>query len=205
MSDQMSLQDARRLRAQLMNAPVAPGGLASAINVGTERMLDVLEQQYFAEELSDGISCFKYLEGDYGTGKTQFIQCLAQRAHRNQVVTAIVTIGQQCPFNSPLAIFHNVASSFVAPSPHGDLGSQAKGIEVLLRSWIRDQLRAMGVTPGNAVPDTVRQQIERTFSIPSVHSGLEHPTRRWRPVFGHSADAFSISSAALSRPSSTTN
>ena len=164
MPDQMSPQAARRLRAQLMNAPVAPGGFASAINVGTERMLDVLEQQYFAEELADGISCFKYLEGDYGTGKTQFIQCLAERAHRSRVVTAIVTIGQQCPFSSPLAIFHNVASSFVTPSADDELGGQAKGIEVLLRSWIRDRLRGMGVTPGNAVPDIVRQQIEPNFS-----------------------------------------
>ena len=164
MPNQMSPQAARRLRAQLMNAPVAPGGFASAINVGTERMLDVLEQQYFAEELADGISCFKYLEGDYGTGKTQFIQCLAERAHRSRVVTAIVTIGQQCPFSSPLAIFHNVASSFVTPSADDELGGQAKGIEVLLRSWIRDRLRGMGVTPGNAVPDIVRQQIEPNFS-----------------------------------------
>ena len=164
MPDQLSPQAARKLRSQLMNAPVAPGGLSSEINVGTQRMLDVLEKQYFAEELADGISCFKYLEGDYGTGKTQFIQCLVQRAHRNQVVTAIVTIGQQCPFSSPLAIFQNVAASFVPPPSDDDLGGQAKGIEVLLRSWIRGRLRAMGVTPGNTVPDIVRLQVEPTFA-----------------------------------------
>ena len=164
MPNQMRPQAARRLRAQLMNAPVAPGALASAINVGTERMLDVLERQYFAQELADGISCFKYLEGDYGTGKTQFIQCLAQRAHRNHVVTAIVTIGQQCPFSSPLAIFQNVAASLVPPASGDDSAGQPKGIEVLLRSWIHDRLRSMGVTPGNVVPDAVRLQIERTFT-----------------------------------------
>ncbi len=166
MPDEMSPQAARKLRAQLMNAPVAPGALSSAINVGTERMLDVLEQQYFTQELADGISSFKYLEGDYGTGKTQFIQCLAERAHRNDVVTAIVTIGQQCPFSSPLAIFRNVAASFVARTFGDDLGSQPKGVEVLLRSWIHDRLRSMGVTPGNVVPDAVRLQIERTFTAP---------------------------------------
>ena len=176
MPDQMKPQAARKLRSQLMNAPVAPGGLSSKINVGTDRMLNVLEQQYFAEELADGISCFKYLEGDYGTGKTQFIQCLAQRAHRNHVVTAIVTIGQQCPFSSPLAIFQNVAASLVPPPSDDDLGVQAKGIEVLLQSWIRGQLRTMGVTPGNTVPDAVRLQIEQTFTtqwfgVPDTQTG----------------------------------
>ena len=40
----------------------------------------------------DGISCFKYLEGDYGTGKTQFIQCLALRAQARNIVTSIVNV-----------------------------------------------------------------------------------------------------------------
>ena len=41
----MTPSEARRLKAQWMNAPVAPGGLAPAINVGTDRMLDVLEER----------------------------------------------------------------------------------------------------------------------------------------------------------------
>ena len=129
MAENMTPQHARRLKAQLMNSPVAPGVLAPTINVGTERMLDVLEQQYFVRELEDGISCFKYLEGDYGTGKTQFILCLAQRAHANQVVTSIVTIGQECPFSSPLAIFKRVAASFVPPPSDDDPAGQSKGVE----------------------------------------------------------------------------
>lgn len=162
----MTPSEARRLKAQLMNAPVAPGGLAPAINVGTDRMLDVLEEQYMVRELAEGISCFKYLEGDYGTGKTQFINCLAQRAHRHHVVTAIVTIGQQCPFSSPLAIFRNVVASFVPPPSADEATGQHKGIEVLIRDWVRRQLRQMGVTPGNSVSDAIRQHLERPFDSP---------------------------------------
>lgn len=162
----LSPQQARLLKSKLLNAPVAPGVLAHVINVGTDAMLDVLEKQYFERELAEGISCFKYLEGDYGTGKTQFINCLAQRAHSHDIVTSLVNIGQECPFSSPLAIYRNVVSSFVPPPTEDDPVSERRGIEVLFQTWIRSQLRKMGITPGNAVPENVRQQIERPFIAP---------------------------------------
>jgi hypothetical protein len=158
---QITPGEASRIKSRLMNAPVAPAGLSYVINVGTDDMLDVLERQYFESELPDGISSFKYLEGDYGTGKTQFIQCLAERAHRHHVVTALVTIDEHSPFSSPLAILKSVLSSFVPGEDTTD--ATAKGIEVLLRWWIRHELAQMGVSPGDSVPDQVRQQILRPF------------------------------------------
>jgi hypothetical protein len=121
-----------------------------------------------ARELSEGISCFKYLEGDYGTGKTQFINCLAQRAHKHGVVTAIVTISQQCPFSSPLAIFQNIMASFVPGFAEVGAAAQHKGLEILLRHWMHAQLRELGVTPGDSVPDSVRQHLERPFGTPWI-------------------------------------
>ena len=144
-------------------APIAPGYLAPLINVGTDQILDVLEEQYLKEALVEGVSSFKYLEGDYGTGKTQFINCLVERARHNEVVSAVVSIGVECPFSSPLAIFRNTMSSFVPPYLEDESGAPSKGIAVLVRSWIREQLRKHGITPGDAVPDAVREYLERPF------------------------------------------
>ena len=165
MNFDLTAQQARRLRSSLMNAPVAPGGLAPAINVGTDAILKVLEEQYLARDLAEGISCFKYLEGNYGSGKTQFIQCVAKLAHRHNIVTSIVNIGQDCPFSSPLAIFQNIMTSFVPPDVE-EHTFDGRGIETIFQSWIRSELRKLGVTPGNAVPDGVRQQVERPFINP---------------------------------------
>ena len=156
-------QQSRLLKAKLTAAPVAPGHLAPLINVATDKILDVLEDQYFKEALAEGISSFKYLEGDYGTGKTQFINCLVERARRNEVVSSVASIGVECPFSSPLAIFRNVMASFVPPFFEDESGSTEKGIAVLLRSWIREQLRKHGVSPGDSVPDAVRDYVERPF------------------------------------------
>lgn len=157
---EITRSQARQVRQQLLNSPVAPGIYSHFINAGTDQLLNVLEKQYFQSDLAEGISCFKYLEGDYGTGKTQFIHSLAQTANNNNIVTAIVNIGQECPFNSPKAIFKSIMCSFLPPKP-GDNPFPEKGIEVLILEWIQQKLQEMGSGDGGNVPDAVRREIER--------------------------------------------
>ncbi len=157
---EMSRSNAYQVRQQLLNSPVAPGTYSHFINVGTESLLNVLEQNYFRSDLAEGISCFKYVEGDYGSGKTQFIYSLAQRANNNGIVTAIINIGQECPFNSPLAIYKAIMASFLPPRP-GETPFPDKGIVVLMQDWIQQKLREMGSGDGGQVPDAVRREIER--------------------------------------------
>lgn len=153
--------DARRLVKTLLNAPIAPGKYSHFINVGTDHILDVLDQNYFRGDLAEGIGCFKYLEGDYGSGKTQFINSLAQRASEQNIVTAIVTVGNECPFNSPAAIFKAVMESFTLPA---DAHREDKGIDVLIDYWIDRRLRQLGAEPGDNVPDLVQRQIEHQIA-----------------------------------------
>lgn len=154
----ISKLDARRLISTLLNSPIAPGRYSHFINVGTEHIIDALDQNYFRGDLADGIGCFKYLEGDYGSGKTQFINSVARRAAENEVVTAIVTVGVECPFNSPAAILRAIMESFQPPADAET--ADAKGIEVLIDSWICTRIRQLGAEPGSDVPDRVQRQIE---------------------------------------------
>ena len=150
--------DARRLISTLLNSPIAPGRYSHFINVGTEHIIDALDQNYFRGDLADGIGCFKYLEGDYGSGKTQFINSLAQRAAEHQVVTALVTVGAECPFNSPAAIYKAIMEYFQPPTDAET--SEIKGIDVLIDNWIIKRIRDLGAEPGGDVPDLVQRQIE---------------------------------------------
>lgn len=163
MTLEISKANAKRIRSKLMNSPVAPGGYAHFINAGTEKILSILEENYFQEELPEGISCFKYLEGDYGSGKTQFIHSLAERARQNSIVTGIVNISQECPFNSPLAIFKAIMGSFVPPTTNYS-DREDKGIEILLKVWVTAKLKELGWSVGQEVPDMARRQIEQAFT-----------------------------------------
>lgn len=158
MTDKMTKTEARRLVNKLSNTPIAPGQHSHLINVGTESVLDTLDKNYFEYELADGIGCFKYLEGDYGSGKTQFIYSLAERAKKREIVSSIVSVGIDCPFNSPYAIVKSVLESFQLPKrANSDEGT---GIEVLLDSWISSKMRQLGAEPGYDVPENVVMQME---------------------------------------------
>lgn len=156
--------NAKRIRISLMNTAKAPAHYAHFINAGTEDILSILEQEYFREELAEGISCFKYLEGDYGTGKTQFIYSLAERARTNEIISSFVNIGSDCPFNSQLSIFCAIMASFVPPLINDSEPSENKGIEILIRAWIINKLREMGWSIGQEVPDIARRQLAETFN-----------------------------------------
>lgn len=164
MPDLIDRGEARRIRQMLLNSPHAPGVYSHFINVGTNNILDVLEKNYFETSLADGISCFKYLQGYYGSGKTQFINSLATRAWRNDIVTSIVNVGNECPFNSPLAIYKAIMSSFLPPPPHGKEPQNEKGIEVLVYHWVRSNLEKVGIGDGQQVPENIRDTLTRTFT-----------------------------------------
>ena len=155
--------EAKRIRASLLNNPVAPGAYSHFINVGTNNILDILEDNYFRDELPQGISCFKYLQGAYGGGKTQFINSLSARAWQNNIVTSIANVGIDCPFNSPLAIYQSVVSNFAPPPELGKEPDDSRGIEVLIRHYIQKQLRMNGVEGGRSVPPEIRQIVEQPF------------------------------------------
>ncbi len=158
MTVEMSKKEARQLVNKLSNAPIAPGQYSHLINVGTESVLDTLDKYYFKDELADGIGCFKYLEGDYGSGKTQFIYSLAEQAKKRDIVSSIVSVGGDCPFNSPYAIAKAVLESFQLPKQTDS--EEGKGIEMLLDDWIASRIRQLGAEPGNDVPEIISMQIE---------------------------------------------
>lgn len=156
--------EAIRIKAFLTAAPVAPGIHSHFINVGTDQILETLEDNYFKEEMPLGISCFKYLQGYYGSGKTQFINSLAARAWQNNVVTSIASVGAECPFNSPLAIYQSIVRSMFPPPKSGYAPEDDRGIEVIFRNYIHQKLHQYGIEDGQSVPSEIKIIIEQPFS-----------------------------------------
>ena len=166
MDESISKKDARKLWRKLCNSPIAPGREAWIINVGTNPILDSLEKNYFCGDLADGLGTFKYLEGDYGSGKTQFIHSLARLATQQNIVTALVTVGEECPFNSPLAIYKGIMQSFRTPYDEESEFSEAKGIEILIESWIRKRIRELGEDPEGDVSARTARDLEKSIGRP---------------------------------------
>ena len=111
---------------------------ASRINVGTERVLSSLKNDYLegiclALDGVDGQGICKWVEGDYGNGKTQFLRCFQELTWSHDYVTAFVELSQdECPLDRADRVFASVARTVQArPLSAADV-DRSKGLDVAI-------------------------------------------------------------------------
>jgi hypothetical protein len=115
---------------------------ASFLNVGTEQLLEQLRSEYLMEHLtpfegSDGGGACKWIEADYGNGKTQFLRCTQEQAWELNYATAFVELSQdECPLDRPERVYGAVARSIQAkPLTAADV-DRGRGIDVALQQLL---------------------------------------------------------------------
>ncbi len=108
------------------------------LNVGTGPILrrfreDYLEGICASADGLDGQGICKWVEGDYGNGKTQFLRCFQEIAWELNYVTAFVELSQdECPLDRPDRVYGAVARAVQArPMNAGDV-DRSKGFDVAL-------------------------------------------------------------------------
>jgi hypothetical protein len=108
------------------------------VNVGTDQLLRRLSEDYLqglcaSTDGLDGQGICKWVEGDYGNGKTQFLRCFQEIAWGMNFVTAFVELSQdECPLDRPERVYGAVARSVQArPLNAGDV-DRSKGFDLAL-------------------------------------------------------------------------
>lgn len=113
------------------------------LNVGTDTLLQILDQEYLVPiaDLGRG-SAFKLVQSYFGGGKTHFQQCVRQRAWGRGLCAATVGLSpQECPFDDPLLIYQAVARELTWP-PVEATALPSRGVEHTLRIAL-DERRAV--------------------------------------------------------------
>ncbi len=106
------------------------------INVGNESYLDVLEEEYFQNQLQGGAS-FKLVQGYFGGGKTHFLYCVRDMAFRYGFAVAVVELSPtECPYDDTLKVYSSVARRLGTGS--GKAGAPRYGLTDLLRQVVEE-------------------------------------------------------------------
>lgn len=135
---ELDRRSARRIIDSLRNSGQPPKLGALTLNVGTERFLEWLKSEYLEDHCAyidgyDGGGCCKWIEADYGNGKTQFLRCVQDMAWNLGFATAYVELSQdESPLDRPDRVFAAVARAIQAsPANAGDL-DRTKGFDQVL-------------------------------------------------------------------------
>ena len=112
------------------------------INVGTDKLLgqivsDFLEDQCIRDASRDGGAWCRWIEGDYGTGKTQFLRCVRDLAWERGFVVAFVELDHKTsPLDDMRMVFAAVARALQAPPSSSAEVDRDKGFDTVLTSLL---------------------------------------------------------------------
>ena len=112
------------------------------INVGTDKLLgqivsDFLEDQCIRDAGRDGGAWCRWIEGDYGNGKTQFLRCVRELAWDRGFVVAFVELDHKTsPLDDMRTVFAAVARALQAPPSSSAEVDRDKGFDTVLTSLL---------------------------------------------------------------------
>lgn len=142
MSGNLDRRTASRIIHSLAESGQPPKLGAAHLNVGTNDILKRLCNDYLDDLLTpyegqDGGGACKWIEANYGNGKTQFLRCMQEKAWERNYVTAFVELSQdECPLDRPDKVYAAVARSLQAkPLTPADV-DKGRGIDTMLQQLL---------------------------------------------------------------------
>lgn len=162
-------RDAKLVIRSLGTSGQPPKFGARLTNVGTDQLLRHLETEYLKDHClpldgADGGGICKWIEADYGNGKTQFLRCVQDMAWELNYVTAYVELSQdESPLDRPERVFSAVARSLQArPESPADV-DRSHGLDNVLSQLFDRKLGS--VLSGAPSPDVQRRATEWLKSL----------------------------------------
>jgi hypothetical protein len=164
MMDTLDRRTASRIIHSLAESGQPPKLGASYLNVGTEAIIRRLRSDYLEDLLTpfdgqDGSGACKWVEANYGNGKTQFLRCMQEEGWKLDFVTAFVELSQdECPLDRSERVYGAVARAIQAkPLASADV-DRGQGIDVMFQQLL--DRKFSGVLSGVPSPDLKAQAIE---------------------------------------------
>ena len=177
MADTLDRRTASRIIHSLGESGQPPKQGAKLLNVGTEAFIrrlrsDYLEDLLTAFEGQDGSGACKWIEANYGNGKTQFLRCMQEEAWNLNYVTAFVELSQdECPLDRPERIYGAVARSLQArPLTPADI-DRGRGIDVAFQQLLDRKFDGvLSGSPNEELRDQAIAWVETSLAATPVES-----------------------------------
>lgn len=140
----------------LRNGTVPAEG-TSYFAVGIDKELEQIEEQL--NYIKNEKTAFKFIIGDYGSGKTFFSTCVREKSFRKNFVVSSVTISQEAPLHKFEELYRKIMD--------GMRIEESKGIpafSVILEEWllnIEDKVKDIDLID----PDSDAEQFQKAVSV----------------------------------------
>lgn len=149
----------------LKNGGVPPEG-ANELCVGREK--EIKEFQYLLKKVDQGKAITRFINGEFGSGKSFFLKYIEEMAYKDDFVVSKVTLGGNVPFNKIEIVYRNIVKNLRCKT--------GTSLEHIIEKWIT-HLKMMSYQQtddpfkqNSVVKDNLLSELEsaRTHSNPFV-------------------------------------
>lgn len=147
----------------LKNGNVPAKG-ASELCIGREKELE--EFKYLLKKIKEGKGVTKFVNGDFGTGKSFFLKVLEETAFDDNFVVSKVTLSRDVPFNKFEIVYRNIVKTLRCKT--------GTSLEHIIEKWMTHlQMMAYEQTT-----DPVKQEL---IVKENIHDDLENARKHSNP------------------------
>jgi hypothetical protein len=137
-----------------------------AIDLCIGREKEIEEFKYLLKKTSEGKSITKFINGEYGSGKSFFLKLLEENALEDNFVVSKVTLSRDVPFNKFEIIYRNIVKSLKCKT--------GTSLEHIIEKWIT-HLKMMVF---EQTDDPIKQNL---IIRENMHSELESARKHFNP------------------------
>lgn len=147
----------------LKNGSVPPTGVEE-IRIGRE--LEIEEFRYLLKKVNDGKAITRFINGEYGSGKSFFLKNIEEMAFKDDFVVSKVTLGGNVPFNKIEIVYRNIVKNLRCKT--------GTSLEHIIEKWITHlQMMAYDQTS-----DPIKQNL---IIKENMHSELDSARKHSNP------------------------
>ena len=138
-----------------------PSNGASEVCIGREKEIE--EFKYLLKKVNDEKAVTKFINGEYGSGKSFFLKVIEEMAFKDNFVVSKVTLNRDVPFNKIEVVYKNIAQTLRCKT--------GTSLEHIIEKWIT-RLKMMAF---NETSDPVKQNLIVTENMQNdLEKAREH-------------------------------
>ena len=147
----------------LKNGSVPPTG-AREICIGREKEIE--EFEYLLKKVNEGKAITRFINGEFGSGKSFFLKYVEEMAYKDDFVVSKVTLGGNVPFNKIEIVYRNIVKNLRCKT--------GTSLEHIIEKWI-SHLQMMAI---DQTSDPIKQNL---IIKENMHSELESARKLSNP------------------------
>lgn len=151
--------DAENILQALKDGNVPAAGI-SEICVGRDR--EIKEFEKLLEKVQDGAAITKFINGEYGAGKSFFLKTIEEIAYKKNFVVSKITLTREVPFNKFEVVYRRIVSSLKCKT--------GVSLEHIIERWLtRLKMLAIREDPEN-MNEIIIENMDQDLSEARRHS-----------------------------------